>query len=94
METKFYILKLAEHLANKQKVNSRYSLRAFARDLSMDSSTLSQIIRGKRSLPISAADRVAALLNLTGQERENFMQSLEKKRVFLKPEYEVQLQAI
>lgn len=94
METKFYVTKLTEHLANKQKLNSRYSLRAFARDLSMDSSTLSQILRGKRSLPYSASERVAALLNLTGPDREAFMQSLEKKRDYLKPEYEVQLQAI
>lgn len=94
METKFYVEKLAEHLSKKQKLNSRYSLRAFARDLSMDSSTLSQILRGKRALPLSATNRVAALLNLTQEEHTKIMQSLEKTRSFTNPSYEIQLQAM
>jgi transcriptional regulator with XRE-family HTH domain len=34
----------------RRAANSRYSLRSFARDLSVDHSTLSQILRGKRRL--------------------------------------------
>jgi transcriptional regulator with XRE-family HTH domain len=34
----------------RRAVNPRYSLRSFARDLSVDHSTLSQILRGKRRL--------------------------------------------
>ena len=41
---------LREELERRQAANTRYSLRSFARDLSVDHSTLSQILRGKRRL--------------------------------------------
>jgi hypothetical protein len=41
---------LREELERRQAANPRYSLRSFARDLSVDHSTLSQILRGKRRL--------------------------------------------
>ena len=41
---------LAEEFARRRAANRRYSLRSFARDLSIDHSTLSQILRGKRRL--------------------------------------------
>jgi transcriptional regulator with XRE-family HTH domain len=40
--------------------NARYSLRAFARDLGVDHSTLSQILRGRRALSPRAIERHAA----------------------------------
>ena len=39
--------------------NHRYSLRAFARFLGIDHSTLSQILRGRRALTGSVAERLA-----------------------------------
>ena len=41
---------LRGELERRQAANIRYSLRSFARDLSVDHSTLSQILRGKRRL--------------------------------------------
>jgi hypothetical protein len=41
---------LQTELARRRSGNSRYSLRSFARDLSVDHSTLSQILRGRRRL--------------------------------------------
>jgi hypothetical protein len=41
---------LNTELARRQTANPRYSLRSFARDLAVDHSTLSQILRGKRRL--------------------------------------------
>ncbi len=43
-------LKLQEEFARRVRVNERYSIRAFAKYLSIDSSTLSQILTAKRSL--------------------------------------------
>ena len=41
---------LNTELARRRGANPRYSLRSFARDLAVDHSTLSQILRGKRRL--------------------------------------------
>jgi transcriptional regulator with XRE-family HTH domain len=45
----FRIILQAE-LERRRAANARYSLRSFARDLDIDHSTLSQILRGKRRL--------------------------------------------
>ena len=42
--------RLQEELSRRMRVNERYSVRAFANSLDLDSSTLSQILSGKRSL--------------------------------------------
>ena len=52
---------LASELAFRQRANSRYSLRAFARFLDLDPSYLSKVIQGKRRVQASvltAASRV------------------------------------
>jgi transcriptional regulator with XRE-family HTH domain len=41
---------LKTEFERRRSANSRYSLRSFARDLSIDHSTLSQILRGRRRL--------------------------------------------
>ncbi|MGH9143984.1 MAG: hypothetical protein ACRD2I_22830 [Vicinamibacterales bacterium] len=41
---------LQAELERRRAANHRYSLRSFARDLSADHSTLSQLLRGKRRL--------------------------------------------
>jgi hypothetical protein len=41
---------LNTELARRRGANPRYSLRSFARDLSVDHSTLSQLLRGRRRL--------------------------------------------
>ncbi len=41
---------LRAEFERRQSANPRYSLRSFARDLSLDHSTLSQILRGRRRL--------------------------------------------
>jgi hypothetical protein len=41
---------LQAELDRRRAANPRYSLRSFARDLSVDHSTLSQILRGRRRL--------------------------------------------
>jgi len=43
-------IRLREEFSRRLRTNSRYSIRAFARSLDLDSSTLSQIFAGKRSI--------------------------------------------
>jgi hypothetical protein len=42
--------RLQDEFAQRQQRNARYSLRAFARDLGTDHATLSQLLRGCRTL--------------------------------------------
>jgi len=45
-----FCIVLNAEFERRRAANRRYSLRSFARDLSVDHSTLSQILRGKRRL--------------------------------------------
>ena len=57
----------------KKKGRSQYSTRAFARDLGMSQTLLSLILNGKRSLTLSQATRVAALLGLSESQSEHLL---------------------
>lgn len=82
METRkaYYINKLKEGLVLRQQSNPRYSLRAFARDLSVDSSTLSQILNGKRPIPAKIAKDVARKLELDAKETTLFVESINRSQ--------------
>jgi hypothetical protein len=55
---------LATELAARKARNSRYSLRAFARDLRFDHATLSQLMRGERRITQRSARLLAHRLRL------------------------------
>ncbi len=57
--------------------NSKYTLRAFARDLSLAPSHLSGVLSGKLGLSRSSAIRIAKQLNLSPLESEAFIASVE-----------------
>lgn len=78
METQspYYLLKLKEALSLKQRENPSYSLRAFARDMDIHPSTMSQIIKGNRSLPFKDSAHVVNKLKLKPKDRTLFMESL------------------
>src|SRR5690348_6153125 len=80
METRqaYYISKLKESLSMRQRMNPSYSLRAFARDLEVDSSTLSQIMNGKRSIPAKNSKILAAKLSLSPKESTLFVESINR----------------
>ncbi len=63
---------LSDELTRRLGVNSRYSLRAFARDLGMNPGRLSHILRGHYGLSQGAAQTVAKKLNLGPQEAKTF----------------------
>lgn len=74
--TPYYLTKLKEVLSLKQRENPSYSLRAFARDLDIHPSTMSQIIKGNRSLPFKDSAHVVNKLKLNPKDRTLFMESL------------------
>jgi len=55
---------LREEVARRCARNPRYSLRAFARALGVDHSTLSKLMRGRRALTARAIERLGAKLRL------------------------------
>lgn len=72
----YYITKMKEELSLKQRQNPHYSLRAFSRDLGLHPSTLAQILKGKRALPLRSSADVAKRLRLGPKEKTLFFESL------------------
>jgi uncharacterized protein (TIGR02147 family) len=71
----YYIAKIKSELERRQKKNSSYSLRSFAKDLEVDSSTLSSILREKRRPSLKLARELAVKLCDNSQEVDRFIQS-------------------
>ena len=65
---------LQEELALRCARNPRYSLRAFARYLGLDHSTLSQLIRGRRRFTTRAIERVGKRLSLAPEMITQFIE--------------------
>lgn len=59
--------------------NSLYSLRAFARDLEISASKLSEVLRGKCGLSAHAAELLCAHLNLSEVETQHFVIMVESE---------------
>ncbi len=76
----FYSHKIKEVFSLKQRQNPQYSLRAYARDIGLHSSTLSQILKGRRPLPLKVASVVVKKLGLGPKERTLFMESLHQRK--------------
>jgi transcriptional regulator with XRE-family HTH domain len=60
--------RLMQEFAARRAVNARYSLRAFANLLGADHATLSQILRGKRQVPVERIGSWARKLKLSPEE--------------------------
>jgi uncharacterized protein (TIGR02147 family) len=72
-----YKVILKEELAQRCRTNPRYSLRAFARDLKLAPSRLSEILSGKQGLSRPAAERIARALGYPPGEIERFCDLVE-----------------
>ena len=70
-----YIDILNNELEQRSAKNASYSLRAFARDLNMNASRLSEILNRKKGISEKAAKEVAENLNLNDKEKEFFILS-------------------
>jgi uncharacterized protein (TIGR02147 family) len=82
-EANYYSSKLKETLVQRQRVNSRYSLRAFSRDLGMHPATLTLVLQEKRPLPKKNVDFVVNKLEMTPSEEAIFRESLTLNKTFL-----------
>lgn len=69
---KDYRIYLKNTFENRCKANSRYSLRAFARDLEISPSKLCEIFAEKRGMSLDTAQRVAFNLSLSKKEINYF----------------------
>jgi uncharacterized protein (TIGR02147 family) len=76
----YYISKIRDDLSLKQRANPSYSMRAYARDLGIHSSTLSAILKGTRPLPVKNSKEVVTRLNLSPKERTLFLESLYRTK--------------
>ena len=68
-----YTQLLRSKLAERQALNPHYSLRAFARDLGLAPSRVSEILSGKQRLSAQRAETVSQALHLNPQEKEIFV---------------------
>ena len=67
---------LAHELERRQASNKAYSLRAYARDLDLSPSRLSQVLNKKQGLSFEVAEDIARKLNLTEAKKEWFCHSV------------------
>src|SRR3954471_19624664 len=67
---------LGARLRAARKRNPRFSLRAFARRLGVDHSTLSQILRGKRRLTARQAALMGKRLGLAAEAIQDYARAL------------------
>lgn len=67
-----YRLILREELAVRCDKNPRYSLRAFARDLNLTSSRLSEVLNGRYGLSVEAARKIAMQIGWSPNESDTF----------------------
>lgn len=68
---------LREELAVRSQINPRYSLRAFARDMELAPSRLSEVLSGKQGLSRPVASRIADKLGYSETERDFFCDLVE-----------------
>lgn len=72
VQNKSYRAFLKEILVERIQNNPSYSLRGFASQLGISSSTLSAVLKGERNLSLQMASIIADKLNLTQKEAEIF----------------------
>lgn len=64
---------LRDKFEKRKMANPRYSLRAFARDIRISPSRLSEILNGKQGLSESGAEKISSALGMEGEEKARFI---------------------
>ena len=67
---------LFQELDRRKSLNNSYSLRAFARDLDISASGLSQILSRKQGVSIKVADKIVGKLTCSENEKKWFCESV------------------
>jgi uncharacterized protein (TIGR02147 family) len=84
-----YTTILKNEFAQRCKRNSAYSLRAFARDVEMAPSTLSEVLKGKHGMSRGTAGKIALKLGYEGEEKEFFCDLVDSKHARSKAKKEM-----
>ena len=71
---------LNDELARRVRVNPNYSLRSFARNLSLSPGELSELLRNKRNLSMKSADKIARALGMNTREKQHLVLLAQKDR--------------
>lgn len=72
---------LSEELRRRLQDNPRYSLRSFARSLKMSPGSLSEILRGRRDLPLRSVNNVAKAIGLNSAEAQYLLHLVQKAKL-------------
>jgi uncharacterized protein (TIGR02147 family) len=80
---------LRERLRSAMRRNRRFSLRSFAKQLGIDHSTLSQVLRGRRRLSVRALEVVGERLGLGDEAIRVYAQSVRRKPATSRPPKEL-----
>jgi transcriptional regulator with XRE-family HTH domain len=71
----YYRERLKSELDKRKRSNPRYSIRAFARAINLDNGYLSKLLSGKVMLSLDLADQITKRLQLSKEERAEFIVS-------------------
>lgn len=75
---------LLTYLEKKKKNNVQYSMRAFARDLGISPSTLSETLNRHHGLTPKSSEKIADRLNLSASEKSHFLKLVKLERYQIK----------
>lgn len=81
MKPPFFVQCLIDDFDQRKSRNSRYSLRAYARDLSLDVSQISKFMAQKRLPTLEIGQAIAAKLGLVGRVAKEFRESIAQARI-------------
>ena len=79
-----YITILKDELSRRQRSNTDYSIRAFAKYLNIDQSSLCSILKGTRTIPKKHVEPIADKLGLEQSEKQKFKESVSSSSIKLK----------
>lgn len=82
-QNRYFVKKLNEVFELRRCRNANYSIRSFARDLDVSKSTLYEVLRGRRPLPVKFLNSVLDKLESNPIERTLFSESLYRTKVKL-----------
>ncbi len=73
---RYYVEVLNNYMLKQRRIQSKFTLRDFAKYLDIDSASLSSILNKKRPFPLKYVQPVTNKLNLSEVEKQKFMQSV------------------
>lgn len=82
MREEFDTKLLRDEYLLRQRKNASYSLRAFSRDIGLQSPVVSEVFNGKRRIPKKSAEKIADKLGLTPAVKRRFINAIYDAKKF------------